>query len=475
MKDIKKKRFDFYLRALKGLSNIYINVGQYNDSMKIEKQIESIYIDESDKQHAWLQQALIYELTSRFDEAKEKLTQIITDTPHSLLAVKALGKLCWINRLQGDFNTAATYGDQGIAIVANLREADSDSEDLLKTEASLLSSIAAIYWNKGEFQNAIDFYSRAIYLHKKTTDINFLGTLYSNIGAVYLHMGNSDKAESLFIKQMKFSQKTGNKLGMAMAANNLGVVYIQKNDLDKAVTLNRKALKLAYELGDEFGIESVSINLGSIYLIKACYDNAEKMFFDALAISEKIDDKHTRASSYMYIGEFYLETDVMNKAGRYLRKAWSDFGSIGDRTYLCATAGLLAEYGIKKLSRGKTNRKKNIDEIKKFIEKKRRYASELGAEHEKIHADLLEALLWGKTKTRSVKEIRERFEECSYKYKKMNMLPDLGKAYFNYCEFLFLSGESAMDIYKMCERVLKKGKNIHYLSKLKRSKEEHEA
>ncbi len=97
--------------------------------------------------------------------------------------------------------------------------------------ARLYLNLGNTYYERGEIDQAIEQYQKAININKK------YAVAYGNIGSAYLHKKDADKAEEYLTVAIKLKQN------YPIAHYNLGIVYFQKRKYEDAL----KELQIATE------------------------------------------------------------------------------------------------------------------------------------------------------------------------------------------------------------------------------------
>jgi tetratricopeptide (TPR) repeat protein len=91
--------------------------------------------------------------------------------------------------------------------------------------------------------------------------------LYNNLGVTYDYKGEYDKAIEYYTKDLVISLKTfgGEHPGVAGSYNNLGVAYRAKGEYDKAIEYHREAITILEKSGDRFGHVNSYLHLRNVY------------------------------------------------------------------------------------------------------------------------------------------------------------------------------------------------------------------
>lgn len=185
----------------------------------------------------------------------------------------------------------------------NLNEAMKNYEEALKINPKsdwANNGLGNAYFSKGDYDNAIKFYTKAI-------DISPNPVYYTNIGDSYRNKKDMDKAI------LYYEEAIGSNSEYVPAHNALGVVYYSKGEYDKAIEHYRNAISIDKKNNKESFIYYA--NLGNAYSAKKDWDEAIKNYMAAIRI-EPNDDL-----SYNGLGNTYFGMGLYSHAIEQYQKA----------------------------------------------------------------------------------------------------------------------------------------------------------
>ncbi len=145
------------------------------------------------------------------------------------------------------------------------------------------------YDNRGEFDQAIVEYNKAIELNPK------LDYAYNNRGLAYKHKGEFDQAISDYTKAIELNPK------LDFAYSNRGSAYKAKGQFDKAITDHSKAIELYNSHKDTHEFDK----------IKVFKDNREAIEYKS---KRNAAFYYNRGSAYIAKGQFDQAIDDYNRA-----------------------------------------------------------------------------------------------------------------------------------------------------------------
>ena len=289
---------------------------------------------------------------------------------------------------KGDaLQSIATYykrtNNDSLAIVyyeksLNVKQEISDSLGMSRT----YNNLGLIYFNIGDFQKAVDFYSLALKIKQNLkftdTDIKIkernkkrndrgIGISYNNIGNVYIRWGKYEEALKFYQKAERIFIELDFPQGLSSTSNNMGLIYdnlAQFTDtirLNKALSLFKQGLKVNKELNNPYGIIEGHNNIGNVYLQLANFhseltekdtiinslDSITKMHYitkadnyyskslesynEWLNITKEINFEQGNAQALLAIGTLYNNTKDWKNAKKYLQESLSKLLVVNDK------------------------------------------------------------------------------------------------------------------------------------------------
>ena len=196
-------------------------------------------------------------------------------------------------------------------------------------EAHIYNQLGKIKYNQGEYQEAIDFYSKSSEIRRQSlpSDHPSLATSHNNIGAVYHNMGDYPKALSSYEKALAILQKSlpSTHPHLASSYNNIAVVYDNMGDYPKALSAYEKALAIRQQSlpPNHPDLAASYDNIGGVYDSMGEYSKALLCLEKALAIKQQsLPPAHpSLASTYSNIGLLYHKLSEYSKAISSMEKA----------------------------------------------------------------------------------------------------------------------------------------------------------
>ncbi|MBO9539921.1 tetratricopeptide repeat protein [bacterium] len=129
-------------------------------------------------------------------------------------------------------------------------------------QATCYNSLANIHSNLGEWQEADDFYRRALLAYERIGDLYYISLVHNNHGTLLLNRGDLDGAEEHLRKGLALKQKIGERMGEGIVLFNLGDIASRRGDGQSAVNAMQAALAIFQELGSKEVYPEVFMTIG---------------------------------------------------------------------------------------------------------------------------------------------------------------------------------------------------------------------
>ena len=296
------------------------------------------------------------------------------------------------------------------------------AEELYGTEhentAVAYNRIGMVYYSQDEYENALDYFGRALKIRERKPDLYFpeIATTYNNIGGIYRKQGKYRMALELYDKALEIQKENlnSNRLRMADTYNNKGVAFRYESLFEESLDCHLMALEIRedvlgtnhpdtaisysnigttyrylgnYDKALEYYQQALNAdittrginndytaidyhNIGSVYRLLGNSEEALKYYHTALAIEEKIlaPNHPNIANDYNNIGLLYSDMGNYSKALEYYDKALKVYQTTLDKNHP-SIATLYNNIGVASLEQG--NSIKALEHLNKALEIKK--------------------------------------------------------------------------------------------------------
>ncbi|PLW99040.1 MAG: hypothetical protein C0594_17530 [Marinilabiliales bacterium] len=187
--------------------------------------------------------------------------------------------------------------------------------------ANALSSMGAVKFYKGKYNEAlVDFFAALDYYEKQSDEIG-IARIFNSIGTLY-HTWHKDSLALTYLnKSLKIFEEKDIKEGISICYTNIGNVYFENEDYEKTLFYNQKSLQMKQELNDKEGAAIGLNNIGNVYFKWEKYDQAFSYYIEALDLYNSIDDKIGKAMMYYNLGFVNEMNEAYDSALYYYTKS----------------------------------------------------------------------------------------------------------------------------------------------------------
>jgi len=197
--------------------------------------------------------------------------------------------------------------------------------------STVYTNLGLLYREKGDLDNSLDYYNKALQLKSKEEDPYGYSTCLGGIGLVYFDRGEYEKAKEIFFESIEVGEKSKGKKPILYAYNSLGLIYRQNGEYNKALEYYTKVLKTSRELGLDLLVASAYNNIANIHYMIGEKDLAIQDLHEALTIYQNIESKVNIARTLSNLSILAQEDEDWEKAIDLLEQALQMRLELGNR------------------------------------------------------------------------------------------------------------------------------------------------
>ena len=202
-------------------------------------------------------------------------------------------------------------------------------------EADLLDEIGSILDFLDKYDDAIDFFSRAIKIYRKIAknqeSRGEARALY-DLGLTFYHAKKLEEARSILEKASRMMKKHNDRKGEANLHAALGDIYLELGQTDIAEK-NYKRAQDYYQASKVIaGIINTELGFGKIFIIKENWVQAKGKFEAALDLATKNSYLKLSASALLYLSKIAEKLGDSKEGETYKKKANKILKELGIKT-----------------------------------------------------------------------------------------------------------------------------------------------
>ncbi|GAB4203940.1 MAG: hypothetical protein Fur006_58650 [Coleofasciculaceae cyanobacterium] len=174
-----------------------------------------------------------------------------------------------------------TWGSSNQSISLNYR----------KGEGATLQNLGVIYNELGQYEQALDFYQKALVIRQEIGDKAGEGNTLNNIGLVYNQRGENDEALEFLNEALAVKREVSDRPGEAIILNNMGMLYNELSQFSLALESLNQALPIFREVGDLANEGNTLDSIGTVYKDLGRYPQALEFYQQALAMLRDVGNR----------------------------------------------------------------------------------------------------------------------------------------------------------------------------------------
>lgn len=246
------------------------------------------------------------------NSAVDSLKKCLLNSKVDTQKVNTLHELCK-RHLFSDAKMALRYGQEACKL--------SEKLDFKKGCAKSLHNIGIVYYNIGNYDSALYFFSSSLKIKRIIKDKKGMASSYNNMGAIYDYRGDYNKAIAHYISSLKVNEELKNYEGALSAANNIGNVLSQQHNAKDAIKYYRISLDYSKRAQKNKGIADALINIGNVKFDINENDSA-LMYYNLSKPLYLIEgDQERIATLYNSFGAWYYKSNQLDSSFHYFQKA----------------------------------------------------------------------------------------------------------------------------------------------------------
>jgi len=264
-----------------------------------------------------------YGQPGNYEDDIKKYRQVIASNVHDTLKVKAIKKwdqLIYLNDPQLDFQL-----NQQIDSICDLNLASELSPKanrfFLKEKASATNIIGIYHYQRGEYDQAISYYSYSYQMLKELGDKSGQANAVNNIGVVYFRLNEFDKALDYYHQGLALRLAVKDTIGIAGSYRNLATANEKKGDFYTAIEYLNKEKTLNQIIQDSVSIATSFVEIGVINFRLENFEVSYDYFCKAKNILLQQQALTELPRVYNSLGAYFEKANMLDSAIYYYDKS----------------------------------------------------------------------------------------------------------------------------------------------------------
>jgi serine phosphatase RsbU (regulator of sigma subunit) len=186
-------------------------------------------------------------------------------------------------------------------------------------KAHAYNTMGTICHDKGDFQKAVECFSKARMYAERTNDRSMLAVIYGNMGNTYEFVKDYASAKHYLFASMRLFKELKQPEKHAGSYMNIGVMYFDHNELDSAMYYYRESLKLPF--GDVGQASILRFNISECYLKQNNLAGAEKELLIGMDLIKELNSDYYDAMFSQQLGKIYILQKKYDEAEKLILKS----------------------------------------------------------------------------------------------------------------------------------------------------------
>ncbi len=243
----------------------------------------------------------------------DSLEKIVLESQNPEILIKSASKLCWILRSRNP-ELAATYGNKALRLIKKNPQYEYQ-------KPRLLNYLGVVSRNKGDYNNAMNYYFEALESAEKTNNNEQIAYSHNNLGGIFILKGDYIDAIEYLKKALHYFSADSNYSGMGYTCINLGNLYRHTGEITEGIKCFDEALVYKKKVNDTIGA-AVTINLKAIALYdNGQYTEAYNLFVELQSLYENNKDIKGFSIIKNYLGLIETQNGNYQKAILYFQES----------------------------------------------------------------------------------------------------------------------------------------------------------
>jgi serine phosphatase RsbU (regulator of sigma subunit) len=182
--------------------------------------------------------------------------------------------------------------------------------------------MGTICHDKGDFQAAVEYFSKARMYAERANDKVMLATVYANMGNTYEFIKDYTNAKHYLFESLRLFKELKQADHYAGTYMNIGVLYFELHQPDSAMYYYNESLKIPFRDLGQAAI--LRFNLSECYLSQGKLKEAEQELITGMGLISELHSVYYDAAFSQQLGKIYLYQKKYKEAEILILKSLND-------------------------------------------------------------------------------------------------------------------------------------------------------
>ena len=185
---------------------------------------------------------------------------------------------------------------------------------VVASQTDRLTNLGNEEWRKGNYQEALKYFTQAYNKVKSTGNEAQMATLLNNLGLVHWRLENNASAMECYNESAALAEKLDMQRLLGLACTNRSLILKEQRHFTEAFTYNNKAIAIFKALQEPRDLAIAYNNQGQIYRFGNHPEQALTYYGLSLATCQKINYTEGMATAYQNLSTIYTTKANPEKA-----------------------------------------------------------------------------------------------------------------------------------------------------------------
>ncbi len=182
-------------------------------------------------------------------------------------------------------------------------------------------SIGSCYDNFFSYDEALDYYYKALPLAEEVNNPDVLIKVYNPLGIIYSNLKNYQEALKYFKKGGEIANRLKNQRQRAFIFNNIGITYKNLGKPELSINFYEQAIEIFKNIENEWGMATAYLNISVAKLAMGDKSGSRDYILKGMEIFRKTGDIRGISIGYTNLGEVMFQSGEIEKARMYYDSA----------------------------------------------------------------------------------------------------------------------------------------------------------
>ncbi len=213
-----------------------------------------------------------------------------------------------------DYDEALSYLERSLTIRKEI------NPELSKDIATSLHNLGSVHYHLKRYDEALGFYLEALMIKQQLKNFRSLALTMDKIGLTYMAIQNYYLAEQYFQQVLNIRREIKFTIGQAVSLKNLGELSTLRGEYNLALSYFQQALDLLGKHNVKTTNLGLLYQMGKTYQLMGNYEQAIKSLEESLRLAKLGGHKDKLSRVYEQLAKTYAAQEEYQQAWQYIEK-----------------------------------------------------------------------------------------------------------------------------------------------------------